>query len=114
MSAPARPTFTNRNAMRAVSAATRRSEATAMAAPAPATVPLSDATMGCGSARMARTSSQVSRVNSSRPAGSRWSSSPMISFTSPPVQNALPAPVSTTTRTDGRAASARNVSVSSR
>ena len=53
MSAPARPTFTNRNAIRAVSAATRRSEATAMAAPAPAVVPFSAATMGAGSARMA-------------------------------------------------------------
>ena len=36
-----------------------------MAAPAPATVPLSEATMGRGSARMARTRSQVRRVNSS-------------------------------------------------
>ena len=35
MSAPASPTLTKRNAIRAVSAATRRSEASAMAAPAP-------------------------------------------------------------------------------
>ncbi len=54
MSAPARPTFTKRNAILAVSAATRKSEARAMAAPAPATVPFSEATIGWGSARMAR------------------------------------------------------------
>ena len=53
--------------MRAVSAATRKSAARAMAAPAPATVPFSEATIGWGSARMARMRSQVRRVNSQQP-----------------------------------------------
>ena len=85
-----------------------------MAAPAPAVVPFSAATIGAGSARMARISSQVMRVNSSSAAASRPSSGPMISRTSPPVQKARPSPVMTTARTAGRAASARKVSVSSR
>ena len=100
--------------MRAVSAATRKSEARAMAAPAPATVPLSEATMGRGSARIARMRSQVRVVNSRRAFSSRPSSGPMISRTSPPVQNARPVPVRTTARTSLWSASARSVSVSSR
>ena len=100
--------------MRAVSAATRRSDASAMAAPAPATVPLSEATIGRGSARIARMRSQVRVVNSSRAFSSRPRRAPMISRTSPPVQNARPVPVRTTARTSARSDKARKVSVSSR
>jgi hypothetical protein len=66
MSAPASPTFTNRKAIRAVLAATRRSAARAMAAPAPAVTPLRAATTGLGSDRMARMRSQVSWVKARR------------------------------------------------
>ena len=103
MSAPESPTLTKRNAIFAVSAATRKSEARAMAAPAPATVPLREATIGRGRARMARMRSQVRVVNSRSDFASRPSSAPMISRTSPPVQNARPVPVSTTTRTSAAA-----------
>ena len=63
MSAPESPTRTKRNAILARSAAMRKSQADAMTAPAPATVPLSAATTGRGQRRMARIRSQVSRVN---------------------------------------------------
>ena len=68
MSAPASPTFTKRNAIRAVSAATRKSEASAMAAPAPATVPFSEATIGLGQRRAWRGSGRRSWCVNSRSA----------------------------------------------
>ncbi len=46
MSAPDRPTFTNKNAIFADSAAIRTSLAAAITAPAPATVPFRAATIG--------------------------------------------------------------------
>ena len=46
MSAPVSPTFVKRKAKRAVSARTRKSEASASTAPAPAAIPLIDATTG--------------------------------------------------------------------
>src|ERR1051326_8284948 len=64
--------------------------------------------------RALRMSLQVSRVNSSKPCMSRWNSSPMMSCTSPPEQNARPAPVITTTRTSRSSRNAANVSVNSR
>ncbi len=100
--------------MRAVSAATRKSEASAMAAPAPATVPFSDATIGWGAARMARIRSQVMVVNSSSAARSFVTRSPMMSFTSPPVQKALPVPVMTATRIGRPVAQGRGRSRSAR
>ena len=66
----------------------RRSQAEAITAPAPATVPLSAAITGRRQRRMARIRSQVMRVNSSRPRESRPNSAPMMSSTSPPEQNA--------------------------
>ena len=102
MSAPDRPTFVNRNAMRASSEAIRKSEASAITAPAPATSPLSDAMTGLRSRRILRTRSQVIRVNSSSPPALRERRGPMISFTSPPEQKARPVPVSTATWTVSR------------
>ena len=97
--------------MRAVSAATRKSQASAITAPAPATVPLSEATTGIGRWRRAAIRSQVRRVKACSPAASIRSSSPMISLTSPPVQKARPVPVSTTQRTSLRWRRAWSVSV---
>ena len=113
MSAPERPTRTNRNAIFADSAATRMSQAVAITAPAPATVPLSAAITGRRQRRMLRITSQVMRVNSRSPAASRANRAPMMSSTSPPEQNARPAPVSTMARTPGSVSSARKVSRSS-
>ncbi len=85
-----------------------------MTAPAPATVPLSEAMTGLFRARMLRINSQVMRVNSSSPLMSRLKSSPIMSSTSPPEQNPRPRPVITTTRTSSRLRSEAKVSVSSR
>ena len=79
MSAPARPTLVKRKAIFAFSLATRRSDARAMTAPAPAAVPLSAATTGLRSARMFLIRSHVMRVNSTRPGMSREKSSLMMS-----------------------------------
>ena len=65
MSAPARPTFVKRNANVAERATTRRSAASAITAPAPAAVPLTAATIGCGQSRIAWMTAPVMRVNSS-------------------------------------------------
>ena len=59
MSAPESPTLVKRKAIFALSAATRRSQAAAITAPAPATRPLSAATTGRRQRRMARISSPV-------------------------------------------------------
>src|SRR2546426_4496 len=92
MSAPESPTRTNRNAIFAVSDATRRSQAEAITAPAPATVPFSAAITGFRQRRMFRIRSQVMSVKRRSPAASRAKSAPMMSSTSPPEQKALPAP----------------------
>ena len=97
----------------ALSAAMRMSQAAAITAPAPATVPLSAATTGRRHCRIARMRSPVSRVNSSSPAASRANSAPMMSSTSPPEQKARPLPVMTIARTPGSVSSARKVSRSS-
>ena len=114
MSAPASPTRTKRNAMRDPGVASRRSDAMARMAPAPAQTPSTAATIGAGQARMARTSPPVMRVNASRPAVSPTSAmatrGPMISCTSPPEQKSPPVPVSTTARTSP-ASTATNQSV---
>ena len=96
MSAPERPTFVNRNAIfarlggdaqvagggdhraRARHGAVQRRDDRPPAAP-----------------HRADRASPVMRVKSSRPCASRANSSPMMSSTSPPEQNARPAPVST-------------------
>src|ERR1700710_1958004 len=67
MSQPANPTLLNRNATLAPTAARRISEAIATIAPAPAQMPSTAATIGCGQARMALTKSPVMRVNAVRP-----------------------------------------------
>ena len=114
MSAPASPTRTNRNAILAVSTATRRSQASAITAPAPAATPLMPATTGFGSARMLPISSPVMRVNCSSSGAFSSSSGPMISVTLPPLQKPRPSPVMTTARTSRSSRRARRVSVSSR
>ena len=87
-------------------------------APAPAQVPSTAATIGCGQARIARTSSPVRRVKASslsaRPASFISTSGPMMSCTSPPEQKSPPAPVSTTARTSSTRRSRSKVSASSR
>ncbi len=95
--------WVKRNAMRADGTAMRMSAAVAMTAPAPATVPLSAAMIGRRHWRIASTRSHVMCVNSSSPRKSRDSSGPMMSCTSPPVQNDVPAPVRTMARTPRRA-----------
>ena len=113
MSQPASPTRTNRNAVFAAGVAYRKSEASAIIAPAPAQTPSIAAMIGCGQARIARTRSPVMRVNSSRPFSSIFVSGPMISCTSPPEQKLPPAPSITTARTPPPSCSSRNRSRSS-
>ena len=103
----------NRKAIFALSAATRRSAAAAITAPAPQVVPFSAATIGFSSARMLPIRSQVMRVKARSSASVRPNSLPMMSFTSPPVQNARPVPVISTQRTASRARSVTNASRSS-
>src|SRR4029450_7776691 len=110
MSAPARPTFVNRNANRAERASTRRSAASAMTAPAPAATPFTAATIGSGHSRISRTTAPVMRVNSSSVRWSEPSSAPMISCTSPPEQKPRPAPVITSARTSSRWGSSASTS----
>jgi hypothetical protein len=90
------------------------SEAMAMIAPAPAQMPSTAATIGCGQARIAFTRSPVIRVNAVRPLVSILTSGPMISKTSPPDEKFPPAPVTTITFTASSNAQARKKSVSSR
>ncbi len=96
MSAPARPTRVNRKAVLVRGVPRRRSDASAIMAPAPAHTPSMAATMGCGQARMAATSAPVMRVKASSSGMVMVVSGPMISCTSPPEQKLPPAPVSTT------------------
>ena len=79
-------------------------------APAPAQTPSIAATIGCGQARIALTSSPVMRVKSSSSAVSISTSGPMISNTSPPEQKLPPAPVMTKAFTALSFAAARKMS----
>ena len=82
-------------------AAIRTSQAQARESPAPAQAPLIAATTGFSSARMARTFGwYVSSSADRTPPGSSWNSR-----RSCPAQKPRPAPVSTTARTSGSAAS---------
>ena len=65
MSAPASPTFVNRNENFAELATIRKSAASASTAPAPAATPLTAATIGIGVSRIALTTAPLMRVNSS-------------------------------------------------
>ena len=67
----------------------------AMIAPAPAQTPSIAATIGCGQARIALTTSPVILVKSSSSAVLILVSGSMISNTSPPEQKLPPAPVTT-------------------
>jgi hypothetical protein len=62
MSQPPRPTRENKNATRLRAVPTRKSEAIAMMAPAPAHTPSTAAINGCGHERIAFTRSPVIRV----------------------------------------------------
>ena len=95
MSQPASPTRLNRNATFAFAVPSRRSEAIARIAPAPAQTPSIAATIGCGHWRIAFTASPVMRVNSSSSTVFISTSGPMISNTSPPEQKLPPSPVMT-------------------
>ena len=79
MSQPAKPTRTKRNATRERSVPKRRSLAIARIAPAPAQAPSTAATIGCGQARIALTTSPVICVNSRSSLGDAVVSGPMIS-----------------------------------
>ena len=105
MSPPDRPTLVNRNANRAAGVATRKSAASAITAPAPAAIPWSAAMMGTGHSRMPRMTSPVIRVKASSWSWPIRRVAPMISLTSPPEQNARPAPRSTSARTSPRCGS---------
>ena len=83
----------------APTAASLMSEAMATIAPAPAQMPSTAATIGCGEARIALTRSPVIRVKAVRPLVSILMSGPMISNTSPPDEKLPPAPVTMTTLT---------------
>ena len=102
MSAPASPTRVNRKANEADSAITRKSQASAITAPAPAATPLIAAMTGSGHSRSALTTLPVIRVNSSSSAVPISCSGPMISSTSPPEEKPRPSPVITSTRTSPR------------
>ena len=91
----------------------RRSQAVAIAAPAPAQMPSTAAMTGCGQCRIAFTRSPVMRVKSSSPSMSIRVSGPMMSCTSPPELKLPASPVNTTASTSPAVASARNVSRSS-
>ncbi len=98
MSAPASPTRVNRKAVLASGVASRRSEAMARMAPAPAQMPSTAAITGCGHLRIALTRSPVMRVKASSSGIFIWVSGSMISNTSPPEQKLPPEPVSTMAR----------------
>ena len=90
MSPPESPTLVNRKANRPDVLTTRKSDASATTAPAPAAMPWIAVMMGIGHSRIARITSPVILVNRIRSRGSIVISSPMISLTSPPPQNPLP------------------------
>ena len=92
MSQPARPTRVKRNATLLRAVPTRRSDAIATIAPAPAQTPSIAATMGWPQARIALTRSPVMRVKASRSGMGMATSGPMISCTSPPEQKLPPSP----------------------
>ena len=99
MSAPASPTRVNKNAVLLAGVPRRRSQASAIMAPAPAQMPSMAPMMGWGQLRMVLTRSPVIRVNSSISGMLMRVSGPMISSTSPPEQKFPPAPLSTSTLT---------------
>ena len=113
MSHPASPTRLNRNATLAEEVASRTSDAMAMMAPAPAQMPSTAATMGCGQARMALTRSPVISVKRNRSVVFMATSGPMISRTSPPDEKLPPAPESTKAFTDSSDLAARKRPTSS-
>ena len=86
----------------------------AMIAPAPAQMPSTAATIGCGAARIAFTSSPVMRVKAVSSLVSISTSGPMISNTSPPEEKLPPAPVTTMALTSSSLAQAWKKSASSR
>ena len=73
-----------------------------MTDPAPAAMPWMPEMIGTATSRMARIRSPVILVNAINSRGRILISSPMISLTSPPAQNALPWPRMTRTRTSSR------------
>ena len=105
MSPPERPTRVKRNANRADVEQTRKSDAIAITDPAPAAMPWMPLMIGIGHSRIALITSPVIRVKPIRSRGSIVISSPMISLTSPPAQNALPAPRMTSTSVSPRCGS---------
>ena len=113
MSQPASPTLVNRNAALAEGAASRRSLAMAMIAPAPTQIPSTAAITGLPQWIIARTSSPVMRVKARSCGISMPTSGPMISCTSPPEQKFPPLEASTTTSTSDAWASCRKQAPSS-
>ncbi len=99
MSHPASPTRTNRNAVFAAGVPSRTSLASATIAPAPAQMPSTAATIGCGQWRIAFTRSPVIRVNARSSGIVIRVNGPMISCTSPPEQKLPPEPAITTALT---------------
>ncbi len=99
MSQPASPTRVKRKAVRVRGVASRRSEAIARIAPAPAATPSTAEMTGCGQARIAFTRSPVMRVKASSSGTAIRVSGSMISKTSPPEQKLPPAPLRTMART---------------
>ena len=95
-------------------AAMRRSDAIAMIAPAPAQMPSTAATIGCGHARIALTRSPVMRVKAIKFLVFICTSGPMISNTSPPDEKLPPAPVTTIALTSSSIAQALKKFTSSR
>ena len=114
MSQPASPTLLNRNATFARGVPMRMSDAIATMAPAPAQMPSTAATIGCGAARIALTSSPVMRVKAVSPFVPISTSGPMISNTSPPDEKLPPAPAITTAFTASSFWQAAKKSASSR
>jgi hypothetical protein len=108
MSAPVNPTFVKRKAIFDVSAATRRSEASASTAPAPAAVPLIAAMTGLRRRRMFRMTAPVMRAKRVTVSASAPMSWPMMSCTSPPEQKPFPVPVRITTWTEGSSCRSTN------
>src|SRR5882757_1344187 len=110
MSHPARPTRVNRKAVVVRGVPSRRSDAIARIAPAPAHTPSIAATIGCGQWRIAFTRSPVMRVKSSNCWKFIRVSGSMISCTSPPEQKLPPAPLNTIVRTSAAFTRSRNKS----
>ena len=112
---PDRPTLAKAVVILAVSEAMRKSQASASDNPAPAAAPSIAAMVGLGISCSRRLTSIRSRktliCSSSVPVLLRAS---FIAFTSPPAQNAPPAPVRMTARTSGSSAARDNCSFISR